>query len=586
VQARTRISAWRRSGSGTALVVALVFLAGCGGGGSDAPALASGAPGTAAAPGAAPAPAPGSTPAPAAGATPAPATAPGGTPAPASPDATIKAGAACSLSYTLTASPLLDGADPLLGQQWHLTNTGQAGGTAGEDLRVAGAWMTTRGAGARVAVIDDSIEVLHPDLRPNLVDGASLSYRSGNVGSVWPVPCSADESHGTAVAGLVAARDGNARGGAGVAPRAALVAYDALASGLDVDVADALTRSADANLIYHNSWGAPDNGALHASGAVFDAAIQTGLATGRAGRGSVYVFSAGNGGCYARRRPSGACMDDNSNFDGYVNGRGIIAVCAVDGNGRRPTYGEPGANLTVCAPSSGAGNAGVTTTALQGGYRTDFTGTSAAAPMVSGVVALMLSANPSLTWRDVRLILAGTARQNDPTDADWAPLAYGYRFNHKYGFGVADAQAAVAAAASWVSLGGSATQRSCGPYSRSPGLAIQDPLSGVTPQPVTDAIAVTGCAITQIEWVELRLTAPHAYSGDLRLRLTSPNGLVSRLADARACDGGCGSYADWRFGSARHLGEPANGSWTLEVADMIPVDIGTLQNWSITFHGR
>jgi kexin len=101
-----------------------------------------------------------------------------------------------------------------------------------------------------------------------------------------------------------------------------------------------------------------------------------------------------------------------------------------------------------------------------------------------------------------------------------------------------------------------------------------------------DAIAVAGCAITQIEWVELRLTAPHTYSGDLQLRLTSPNGLVSRLADARACDGGCGSYADWRFGSARHLGEPADGSWTLEVADMIPDDTGTLQNWSITLHGR
>jgi subtilisin family serine protease len=503
-----------------------------------------------------------------------------------SPDATIKAGAACALSYTLTASALLDGADPLLGQQWHLTNTGQAGGTAGEDLRVAGAWMITRGAGARIAVIDDAIEVLHPDLRPNLVEGASRSYRSGNAGSRWPVPCWNDESHGTAVAGLLAARDGNARGGAGVAPRASLVAYDALSSGLDVDVADALTRAGDTNLIYHNSWGAPDNGALHVSGPVFDAAIETGLASGRAGRGSVYVFSAGNGGCYARRRPSGACMDDNANFDGYVNGRGVIAVCAVDGNGRRPSYGEPGANLTVCAPSSGAGTAGITTTALQGAYRTDFNGTSAAAPMVSGVVALMLSVNPSLTWRDLRLILAGTARQNDPTDADWAPLAYGYRFNHKYGFGVADAQAAVAAAATWTSVGGSASQRSCGPYQSAPGRALLDPLSGVTPQPVSDAIAVTGCAITQIEWVELRLTAPHAYSGDLRVRLTSPNGLVSRLADARACDGGCGSYADWRFGSARHLGEPADGSWTLEVADLIPVDTGTLQNWSITFHGR
>jgi kexin len=276
-------------------------------------------------------------------------------------------------------------------------------------------------------------------------------------------------------------------------------------------------------------------------------------------------------------------MDDDSNYDGYVNGRGVIAVCAVDDTGRRPAYGEPGANLTVCAPSSGSRAVGITTTALQSGYRSDFSGTSAAAPMVSGVVALMLSVNPALTWRDVRLILARTARQNDLTDPGWT-TAYGLRFNHKYGFGVADAQKAVEAAAGWRSDGG--TQLSCGPYPRTPNRALVDPLNGVTVQPVADAVVVAGCAISQIEWVEVRFTAPHAYSGDLRVRLASPNGLVSQLASARACSGSCGTYDGWRFGSVRHLGEPANGSWTLEATDMIADDIGTFQSWSITFHGR
>jgi kexin len=486
--------------------------------------------------------------------------------------------------FSLTASPLLSGADPLLAQQWHLSNTGQSGGTAGEDLRVVPAWATTRGSGVRVAIIDDAIEVTHPDLRPNHVDGASLSYRPGNRGSVWPVPCTSDESHGTAVAGLLAARDGNAAGVSGVAPRVSFVAYDALSSNLDSDVAEALTRASDVTALYHNSWGSPDDGALHPPGAAYLAAIESGLTTGRGGRGAVYVFSAGNGGCYRTR--GGNCLDDDANYDGVVNVRGVVAVCAVDHTGRRAAYSEPGANLMVCAPSSGS-SPNVTTTGVNATYRNDFSGTSASAPMVSGVVALMLANNPNLTWRDVQWVLANTARRNDPTDPGWESAFGGRLFNHKYGFGTVDAQAAVAASAAWPSVGGSAAQLRCGPYSSSPNRALLDPLSpSGTPQPVADAIVVAGCPIAQIEWVEVRLTAPHSYSGDLRVRLTSPNAQVSRLADPRACNGGCGSYADWRFGSMRHLGEPAAGTWTLEVADLVAVDTGTFQSWSITFHGR
>ena len=501
--------------------------------------------------------------------------------------ATVTAGIGCTLSYTLTASPLLSGADPQLGAQWHLRNTGQRGGTPGEDLRAIDAWALTRGAGARIAVIDDSVEVTHPDLQPNLVLGGSRSYRPGNLGSAWPLPCSGADDHGTAVAGLAVARDDNAVGVAGVAPRAAFVGFDALASGLDADVADALTRDGALNHVYHNSWGAPDDGSLHPPEASFRAAIETGLSTGRQGKGSVYVFSAGNGACYERSPLTGACFDDNANYDGYVNHKGVIAVCAVDAFGRRASYSEPGANLTVCAPS-GNGGIGVVTLGLRGSTRNDFSGTSAAAPMVSGVVALMLSVNPSLTWRDVRLILAQTARQSDPLHAA-QPLAYGYRFSHDYGFGVVDAKAAVELARSWTSVGGSDTLRSCVLPVRAPAIAIPDARADGSLQPVTDAVTVAGCGITALEWVELRMTADHPYPGDLRVRLSSPGGQVSRLAEVRECrTPGCGVYADWRFGSIRHLGEPADGIWTLEVADgsRDALGTGTLQQWSLILHGR
>ena len=520
--------------------------------------------------------------------TPASAPAPSGTPAagsPASPPAGVAfaVGAGCTLGYTLTGAPALSGADPLLPQQWHLRNTGQAGGSPGEDLRVLDAWSTVQGAGVRVAVVDDAVELVHPDLLPNVVDGASRSYRAGNPYPAWPLPCTDADEHGTAVAGIVLARGGNAIGGTGVAPRASLVAFDALSSGLDVDVADALGRDADRNAIYQNSWGSPDDGALHPAEPVFVQAIERGIETGRGGLGSVFVFAGGNGGCYARSGPV-SCHSDNSNYDGYVNHRGVIAVCAVDGRGLRPSYAEPGANLTVCAPSSGSG-AGITTTALQGGHRSDFSGTSASTPMVSGVAALMLAANPSLTWRDVRLILARSARRVDQNDGDWIAAPGAPAFNHKYGFGVVDATAAVAMARTWTSVGGSGSLIRCAPPAATPNAPLPD-RTGASPTPVTSTITVAGCGIRRIEFVEVRLTAPHDYAGDLRVRLTSPSNTTSRLAEARVCAGGCGTYADWRFGSMRHLDEPADGTWALQVADDAPVHAGTFQSWSLVIHGR
>ena len=81
-----------------------------------------------------------------------------------------------------------------------------------------------------------------------------------------------------------------------------------------------------------------------------------------------------------------------------------------------------------------------------------------ATAIVSGVAALVRDANPKLTWRDLKLILAASARKNDPTNVGWKDGArkYGstsatdrYHFNHEYGFGVVDAKDAVDMAKGW-----------------------------------------------------------------------------------------------------------------------------------------
>ncbi|MCL4747718.1 MAG: S8 family serine peptidase, partial [Burkholderiaceae bacterium] len=353
----------------------------------------------------------------------------------------------CALRYALGASAALTGTDPLLPLQWHLDNVGQTGGTAGEDVRAFAAWTITRGEGARVAIVDDAVELVHEDLAPNVVAGASYSYRPGAIGSHWPLPCAPDDDHGTSVAGIVLARDANAFGGAGVAPRASLVAYNALATSYDADIADALTRAPLENGVYHNSWGSPDDGRLGYSGASFDEAIEAGITNGRGGLGAVYVFPGGNGRCYATDLQD-RCYAETTGLDAYLNQRGVIAVCAVDHRGRATPYGERGANLLVCAPSDGgAGTPAITTTAVRNGMRADFSGTSASAPIVSGVAALVLARYPALSWRDLRLILARSARRNDPGHPGWVESPFGPAFNHDYGFGVVDAAAALRLAA-------------------------------------------------------------------------------------------------------------------------------------------
>jgi len=505
--------------------------------------------------------------------------------------------------------------DPLFGEQWHLANTGQSGGLPGEDLRAPAAWERLRqagcspGGGVTVAVLDQAIDLTHPDLIDNRAEGLSFDYRDWR--ATDPLPRDNDglsaeqRAHGTNVAGIIAARGGNGLGGSGVAPRAQLAAYNPLAR--EGFIADALTRNLDRIDVYHSSWGSTDDGRLREAVPGFESAIERGLQDGRRGLGALYVFAAGNGGCLGY--PQANCREnvDLSNYDGYLNHRGVIVACAFDHKGLRPPWAERGSNLLVCGPSgpaldpSDAAPSAITTTTLSGGYRSDFANSSASAPMVSGAIALMLSANVNLSARDVRLILAQSARRNDPLDQEWeaAGTRGGFAFNPNYGFGAVDADRAVALARTWKSVGTDAQLLSC-TVSRQDTDPKGSPVIIPDGQPAgTSALlrVEPGCAsrpIEHVEHVELRLDIDHQYIGDLRIVLTSPSGTTSLLARERDCGArasgktdDCGAYTDkWPIASVRHLDEPAVGDWQLEISDQVSGRVGSLRSWTLRIWGR
>jgi subtilisin-like proprotein convertase family protein len=514
----------------------------------------------------------------------APSTSPSG-----SAPALVQTAPTCSQEYANTVSIELDGPDPLAGNLWHLKNTGQQRGLAGEDLNVEPAWAMSLGTNVTIALIDDAVETQHPDLARNINPTLGLDYRGVEVAQAKSgpgSPCDADDYHGTAVGGIIGARYKNGIGTVGVSPGAKMVGYSALATPDDSAAIDALTRDLSVNDIYNNSWGSPDTGELWLPGTSFADAIERGVTLGRAGKGAVYVFPSGNGGC-ALRDVNGQCQAELSSYDGYLNAVGVLVVSAIDRFGKSPSYAEQGANILVSAPGGDVAS-GITTTSLNGKYTNSFAGTSAAAPMVSGVVALMLSANPSLSWRDVRLILAYSARRNDASHLGWQRGPNGGRwFNPSYGYGAVDAHAAVSMAQTWITVGTSASLKRC-EVSTDTAAPIPDNATALVLRLGLDA----SCNIDQVEHVELVADIAHEYSGDLDILLVSPSQTQSQLAQARMCDSkartqdDCGAYADWRFASVRHLDEPAKGVWSVQVRDMQTGKLGRVNGLRLVVYGR
>lgn len=484
--------------------------------------------------------------------------------------------------------------DPLFNEQWYLLNNGQTGGTPFIDLNVVSVWQDYTGAGVRVAVIDDGVAYDNPDLAANYDIFSDLDAVTG-VGDASPLW--ATDNRGTAVAGIIAADGNNAQGGVGVAPDATLTGIYINASDPNFLSSTTVAFQQMVNFdVVNTSWFSTPRFSIDFNLLPgYANAVETAAVSGRNGLGTALVFAAGND-----RQIGGSANEDN-----LRNSRYTITVGAVNHDGIQTFYSNSGANLLVSAFGGEAGIGemdGIVTTDRPGtpGYDSDrpgnytnqsgngaFGGTEAAAAMVSGVIALMLEANPNLGYRDIQEILAYSARQTDFLNPTWQTNGAsnwnggGLHTSSSYGFGVVDAHAAVRLAETWQSQQ-TASNAWWMSASTTPNAAILDNL--ITTSQVTFSNSLT------IDQVELSVNIDHSWIGDLELILVSPSGTQSVLLarPGQTADAPAGSDADdvrFTFASTQFWGEDAAGTWTLLVRDRATGDQGVLENWSLRING-
>lgn len=466
--------------------------------------------------------------------------------------------------------------DPLYHDSWHLNSNGANPAPAGFDVRAEAAWTAGyRGAGITIAIMDDGVDTAHPDLSLNVsAVASSFDYLDNDPNAI---PTEFDDDHGTRVAGIAAAVTHNNLGVAGIARDARFVSLRIFSSSGSIASSSmaAAWNHELANIdIFSGSFGDTDYGAL---GDIEYQAVNTGLSTGRGGMGAIYVMAGGN------ERDT----EQDANAEPMSWMPGIIKVAAVESTTEFADYSSPGECLLVCAPTElhttdWSGVNGVS----NGDYDT-LNGSSASTPLVSGVIALMLSANPNLTWRDVQHILVNSSRKIDPAHPSWSTNAVGKEFSRDYGFGMVDAQAATQMAVGFQTVPPQVIRTG----TDSPGVAIPDNNAAW----ISRTLNIAQTVIT--EQVVLTMHIQHDFWRDFRVEVESPAGTVSPLIfesssptayagdnDAPGIEGYPGTD-QWKFKINRFWGEQGQGTWTLRIADRQAADTGTLVSWQLDVFG-
>lgn len=304
-------------------------------------------------------------------------------------------------------------------------------------------------------------------------------------------------------------------------------------------------------------------------------ALAKGVKEGRDGKGIIYVFASNNS--YQN--------GDDTNMSRFTNTRYSIIVGAVGKDGLHADYSTGGASLHVVAPVGDNSDLSHLLTTGLGGTCTDSgIGNSFAAPVVSGIVALMLNARSELTWRDVQAILIVTSReQNDSYDTTKQTNSAGFTHSNLYGFGIVDALGAVEAAKVWQpytpeyqAFGESEEENQPIPndgteYTSE--ITLSDDYQGFSSEATT-----------------VLLNLRHYTRGDLELTLVSPSGMESVLHPGRRPeDNQLVGDERWKLTTLRNWGEDPTGTWKLKIKDLVTDNTGgpnEFRQWKLVVYGR
>lgn len=351
--------------------------------------------------------------------------------------------------FPLEARDVDPAMEPLFKDQWNLENTGQSGGTVGADIDLRTAWRVTTGRpDVVIGLLDLGFEQDHEDLKDawfvnakeipgnkkdddgnGLIDDVSgWNFSTNRSNLIY----GQNSKHGTATSGIIGARL-NGRGVTGICPECKILPI--VVSGKASEDAAAIMYAVKMGVnVMSNSWGYKLNPPQTdlVSEALAYAAHQ-----GRGGKGIPIIFAMHN-----------AAVDDCRSPHPDISGHpDVIAVSSVDHNDVKISESAFGECIAFVAPSSGSTLHGIVTTDRAGGngynadgvnnymdlsYHNGFWGTSAAAPQVAGLYALLLSHEPGLTLLEANQRMRKSAVKVNPASAK-----YDVKTGHSkiYGYG-------------------------------------------------------------------------------------------------------------------------------------------------------
>jgi subtilisin family serine protease len=451
------------------------------------------------------------------------------------------------------------GDDTNYSSQWHLDNThlnttaihNEYNGSSGSTI---------------IQIVDDGIEALHDDLIGNLDLSLAYNAQTATSGNCDP---SGNDSHGTKCAGITSARGFNGIGIRGISPLGKVTGFKFRTNNnggfyvnkRELEKAWISGDGANDITVSSNSWATCVNNSTQ-----YEEILKWGSENLRDGKGRIYIVSAGNG-----REGDSGCPNtskmSSANLSYLANNPYAITVGALNKNDTYAKYSNPGSNLWISAYGGDSSDSKyITTTNINNSYTNQMSGTSASTPMVAGGVALLIEACPTLTYRDVKYILAKTAIQIDSANTTWVTNSADINHSVDYGFGKLNISGAIDMCkgrngySPYVSLGDEHNITTIEDINSTDFTIPNNDINGID-------VNITVSENKKVEWVGVYIDGNIDNFGEIELKLTSPNGTTTKLLHSNNSVGTASLNSETRFSSVAFLDENSSGVWTVNIAD-------------------